>query len=87
MMSIDSSRRIMMASSANDVFTAICGGTFVYPAVMYEQYQDIRVTNRDGVTPGSIREITYGHGKYLLIIFNYYIFVFNLQLIIIYIYI
>ncbi|CAL1380217.1 unnamed protein product [Linum trigynum] len=50
-----------MASSADDVFTAICGGTFVYPAVMHEQYQDIRVTNRDGVTLGSIREITYGH--------------------------
>ncbi|CAI0428464.1 unnamed protein product [Linum tenue] len=60
-MSIDSSRRIRMASSADDVFTAICGGTFVYPAVMHEQYQAIRVTNRDGVTPGSIREIAYGH--------------------------
>ncbi|CAI0428533.1 unnamed protein product [Linum tenue] len=49
-----------MASSANDVWGAVFVATNMYPEAMPDQITAIRVTNRDGVTAGSIREITYG---------------------------
>ncbi|CAL1380175.1 unnamed protein product [Linum trigynum] len=50
-----------MASSANDVWGAIFGATYVYPLAMPAHYDAILVTGRDGLTAGSIRQITYGY--------------------------
>ncbi|CAI0428928.1 unnamed protein product [Linum tenue] len=54
------SKTCRMAASANDLWGAIFGATYVYPAAMPGLITDIRVTNRDGVTAGSVREITFG---------------------------
>ncbi|CAI0428901.1 unnamed protein product [Linum tenue] len=51
-----------MAKSANDVWGAIFAATNIYPAAMPLLITGIRVTSRDGVTAGSIREITFGNG-------------------------
>ncbi|CAI0428929.1 unnamed protein product [Linum tenue] len=56
------SKTCRMAASANDLWGAIFGATYVYPSAMPNLIAGIRVTNRDGVTAGSVREITFGPG-------------------------
>ncbi|CAI0428911.1 unnamed protein product [Linum tenue] len=55
------SKQCRMAKSANDVWGAIFAATNIYPAAMPLLITGIRVTSRDGVTAGSIREITFGN--------------------------
>ncbi|CAL1380221.1 unnamed protein product [Linum trigynum] len=49
-----------MALSANEVWGAIFAATNIYPSAMPNLIAGIRVTSRDGVTAGSVREITFG---------------------------
>ncbi|CAI0428529.1 unnamed protein product [Linum tenue] len=51
-----------MALSANEVWGAIFAATNIYPSAMPNLITGIRVTSRDGVTAGSVREITFGTG-------------------------
>ncbi|CAI0380981.1 unnamed protein product [Linum tenue] len=51
-----------MALSANEVWGAISAATNMYPAAMPNLIARIRMTSRDGVTAGSVREITFGTG-------------------------